>query len=63
MERTLRAGKARSLLVELNPALPEHRDIRSFLETLGFAWDPAQVQAAARTSGPFLGVAEHVFRR
>ena len=63
MERTLRAGKARSLLVELNPALPEHRDIRSFLKTLGFAWDPAQVQAAARTSGPFLGVAEHVFRR
>jgi FkbM family methyltransferase len=63
MERTLKAGKARSLLVELNPALAEHREIRAFLETLGFAWDPAQAQAAARCSGPFQGVAEHVFRR
>jgi FkbM family methyltransferase len=63
MERTLRTGRARSLLVELNPALAEHREIRSFLESLGFAWDPAQVQAAARTSGAFIGVAEHVFRR
>jgi FkbM family methyltransferase len=63
MEKTLREGKVRSLLVELNPALAEHREMRSFLETLGFAWDAAQVAASARTEGPFKGVAEHVFRR
>lgn len=63
MERTLRAGGVRSLLVELNPALAEHLAIRAFLESLGFAWDAKQVAAAARTSGPFSGVAEHVFKR
>ena len=63
MERTLREGKVRSLLVELNPSLAEHREIRSFLEKLGFAWDAAQVAASARTEGPFKGVAEHVFGR
>jgi FkbM family methyltransferase len=63
MERTLREGAVRSLLVELNPALAEHRDIRSFLESLGFKWDAAQVAVAARVSGAFIGVAEHVFRR
>jgi FkbM family methyltransferase len=63
MEATLRKGSVRSLLVELNPALAEHREIRAFLESLGFAWDAAQVQAAARTSGAFVGVAEHVFYR
>ncbi|HYL88121.1 MAG TPA: class I SAM-dependent methyltransferase [Burkholderiales bacterium] len=63
MEGTLRAGKVRSLLVELNPALAEHIEIRIFLEELGFSWEPAQVAAAARSSGPFSGVAEHVFNR
>jgi FkbM family methyltransferase len=63
MEKTLREGKVRSLLVELNPSLAEHREIRCFLEKLGFAWDAAQVAAAARTEGAFKGVAEHVFRR
>jgi FkbM family methyltransferase len=63
MEKTLREAKVRSLLVELNPSLAEHREMRSFLEKLGFAWDAAQVAASARTEGPFKGVAEHVFRR
>lgn len=63
MEQTLRGGGVKSLLVELNPALAEHRDIRAFLATMGFRYDEAQVVAAARTSGPFVGVAEHVFKR
>ena len=63
MEQTLRKGAVRSLIVELNPALPEHVAIRRLLEDIGFGWDAAQVAAAARTSGPFAGVAEHVFRR
>jgi FkbM family methyltransferase len=63
MERTLRDPAVRSLLVELNPGLAEHREIRGFLESLGFATDDQQIAAAARSSGPFTGVAEHVFRR
>ena len=63
MERTLRDLAVRSLIVEINPALAEHREIREFLRQLGFSWDPAQVVASTRASGPFQGVAEHVFRR
>ena len=63
MERTLRRGKVRSMIVELNPALGEHLEMRSFLEGLGFRWDAAQVASATRTSGTFKGVGEHVFRR
>jgi FkbM family methyltransferase len=63
MEQTLRSGKVRSLIVELNPALAEHVDIRERLADLGFRWSAEQVAAAARTSGPFQGVAEHVFIR
>lgn len=63
MAQTLRKTTVRSMLVELNPALAEHLAIRRFLEEIGFAWDAAQVAAATRSSGPFVGVAEHVFRR
>jgi FkbM family methyltransferase len=63
MEQILADRRLVSLIVELNPALAEHREIRDYLAALGFRWDPAQVAAAARKSGPFEGVAEHVFRR
>ena len=52
-----------SLLIEINPALPEHRWVIAHLAGLGFAYDPAQVAAAARPEGFFKGVAEYVFRR
>jgi FkbM family methyltransferase len=63
METTLKEAAVRSLIVEVNPALAEHREMRRFLEQLGFRWDPAQVAASARAEGPFTGVAEHVFKR
>jgi FkbM family methyltransferase len=63
MAETLRNQRVRSLLVELNPALPEHLEMREFLVALGFRWDPAQVAGSARSEGAFAGVAEHVFRR
>ena len=63
MQKTLRDARVASLIVELNQQLVEHREIRDFLCGLGFRWDPAQVERAARKSGPFEGVAEHVFRR
>jgi hypothetical protein len=63
MARTLERPELRTLLVELNPALAEHRDARARLAAQGFEWDPAQVHSAARAAGPFRGVAEHIFRR
>lgn len=53
----------RSVLVELNPALAEHREVISVLDDLGFEHDPAQVERSRRKSGPFEGVAEYIFRR
>jgi len=59
----LRDRKVRSLLVETNQNLADHRQMVKELESLGFRYDPAQVAAAERKSGAFKGVAEYVFRR
>jgi FkbM family methyltransferase len=61
--RTLRNPAVKSLLIETNPALPEHRGMVEALGDLGFAYDEAQVAAAARKEGAFEGVAEYIFRR
>jgi FkbM family methyltransferase len=63
MRDTLRDPALRELLVEINPALAEHRELREMLGACGFRFDPAQVARSTRCSGPFEGVAEHVFRR
>ena len=60
---TLKKADVRSLIIEINPHLPEHRAIIDHLATFGFAFDPAQVAKAARTEGAFTGVGEYVFRR
>lgn len=57
----LRSGSVRSLLIEVNPALEDHRDMMSLLNGMGYRHDPEQVAAAARQSGPFAGVAETLF--
>ena len=57
-DRTLR-----SLLIETNPNLDDHRRMIGELQSLGFRYDPVQVAAAERKAGPFKGVAEYVFRR
>lgn len=57
-DRTLR-----SLLIETNQNLEDHRQMVGELQSLGFRYDPAQVAAAERKSGAFKGVAEYVFRR
>lgn len=62
-EQTLRDPTVRSLLVEINPRLEEHRWIVDYLRGLGFAYDPEQVARAERKDGPFKGLAEYVFRR
>lgn len=60
---TLKNLKLKSVLVEINLNLADHRDIIAELTGLGFQYDNAQVQRATRADGPFRGVAEHVFRR
>ena len=61
--RTLKDRKLRSLLIEVNPHLPEHRDLMTHLAELGFTHDPLQFQRVARTEGAFKGVGEMIFRR
>jgi FkbM family methyltransferase len=61
--RVLANRKVRSLLIETNPNLPDHRQMLKELEALGFRYDPVQVAASERKDGPFKGVAEYVFRR
>ena len=62
-QRTLARAELRSLIVETNPGLPEHREMTTRLQELGFRLDQTQIARATRADGPFQGVAEHVFRR
>lgn len=61
--QTLARPELRSLNVETNPALAEHRDMIELLKSHGFRLDQTQISRATRADGPFLGVAEHVFKR
>ena len=60
---TLRDARVRSMSIEVNRNLEDHRAMVAELSALGFRHDPAQVAAAERGSGPFQGCAEYVFRR
>jgi FkbM family methyltransferase len=60
---TLQDPAVASLLIEINPALPEHRWIIEYLNGMGFRHDEKQVAEAERKEGYFKGVAEYVFRR
>jgi FkbM family methyltransferase len=62
-QQTLKEAAVKSLLIEVNPALADHREMVRMLNDMGFCHDPAQVERAARKEGPFKGVAEHIFRR
>jgi FkbM family methyltransferase len=53
----------KSLIIEINPALPEHQGMIAQLKQVGFVYDPQQVARATRTEGAFEGVGEYVFRR
>ena len=61
--RTLCDDHVKELLIEINPALPEHQRLMLRLRELGFYYDPDQQRRAARKSGIFEGVGEVVFRR
>jgi FkbM family methyltransferase len=61
--KTLNDSRVRSLIVEINPNLPEHLEIVFALSALGFEIDEAQVKQASRKEGPFQGVGEWIFTR
>ena len=60
---TLADRGVRSLLIETNQNLDDHRAMVGELQAAGFRFDPAQVARAERKEGPFTGVAEYVFKR
>jgi FkbM family methyltransferase len=60
---TLRDPKVKTVLVELNTHLDEHRQVIQTLHELGFSHDPQQAQGALRASGAFEGVGEFIFTR
>ena len=62
-QQTLRDPGVRSLLIETNQNLEDHRAMVRALEALGFHYDAAQVKRAERREGSFKGVAEYVFKR
>lgn len=61
--KTLQNSKVRSLLIETNTNLDEHKKMVQDLEILGFKFSSEQVARAIRKSGDFEGLAEYVFRR
>lgn len=61
-EKILRNG-LKTLLVEVNAELNEHKDMVQYICSLGFGYDQAQVDKAKRKDGTFKGVAEYVFTK
>ena len=60
---TLSMPEVKSLLIETNQNLNDHKEMVLELKTMGFKYDAAQVHRAERKDGLFKGVAEYVFRR
>jgi len=61
--KTLFNPKVQSVIIELNPHLSEHLDVVEQLKKLGFEFDQAQVDKAARSDGAFKDVGEWIFYR
>jgi FkbM family methyltransferase len=57
------ANGVQSILVEVNPSIPQHKEMIDLLMSLGFSYDHAQVQRAERKEGTFKGCAEYIFRK
>lgn len=55
--------RLKSILVEINTNLEQHRKIITDLKELGFTYSEQQAATALRTEGAFEGVGNHVFRR
>lgn len=55
--------RLKSVLIEVNTNLPQHREMVQVLTSHGFQFDDAQVKRSMRASGAFQGCAEYVFTR
>jgi len=53
----------KSVLIEINTNLEQHRKIKTDMQALGFTYSEEQVAKALRTEGPFTGIGNYVFRR
>ena len=62
-KKMLKNKKVKSVIIELNPHLPEHLSIVEILQNLGFNFSQEQVDKAANKEGPFKGMSEYIFRR
>ncbi|MEK9752716.1 MAG: FkbM family methyltransferase [Rhodospirillaceae bacterium] len=62
-ERTLDDERVRSVLVELNTNLAQHRDIIESLEGRGFNLHHQKLTQSIRQEGAFTGVGNHIFER
>lgn len=61
--RLLEKRRVKSVLVEINTNLPEHRDIITRMASCGYGLSAVQVDTALRNDGPFKGVGNHIFVR
>jgi FkbM family methyltransferase len=52
---------AKSILIEINTNLPEHQKLVEIICSLGYSFNPLQVERAIRKEGTFKGCAEYVF--
>jgi FkbM family methyltransferase len=57
--RTIRDAK--SVLIEINQNLPEHRDLVDTMLSWGFKYDTDQVEKARRKEGAFLNCGNYIF--
>lgn len=57
------ANGVKSVLIEINPSIPQHKEMIKKMESLGFTYSQEQVDKAARKEGTFKGVAEYVFTK
>lgn len=60
---TIADRRVKSVLVEINTNLPEHRRLIGDLAAQGFSLSGQQVESSMRQEGPFKGIGNHVFRR
>ncbi len=59
----LNSPMLKSVLVELNTHLAEHRELVDQLGELGFVFDEQQVEVAIRQEGNFAGIGNYIFYR
>lgn len=61
--KTLADRQVASVLVEINAKRDDHWEILDFMLEQGFHYSEEEAQRARRTSGPFAGTGNYVFRR